>query len=171
MLDEPLGRDGREQARALGRRLRYLRVDGVWSSPLARAMETARILAPSLECEVRVEPDLREMALGPWEGLTDGEIEARDPAMHALWQADPAALSMPGHEGLAATQRRVVAALERIMARTGRALCVTHLAAIRLAWAHYEGRDLNSYASITPEHCSLVVLERTGAATAWRDVA
>ncbi len=170
-LDEPLGPDGRRQARDLGRRLRHLRVDALWSSPLARALETARILAPTLGCEVRVEPDLREMALGPWEGLDDEQIAEQYPLEHARWQSDPAGLDMPGHEGLAATQRRVVRALDRVMEEANRVLCVTHLAAIRLAWAHYEGRDLNSYASITPDHCSLMVLERDGDGTAWRRVA
>lgn len=170
-IDEPLSDGGREQALALARRMSALPIDAVWSSPLSRARETAEIVASALAVDVRLEDDLREMALGPWEGLTEQEIARRFPEQNARWQADPASLTLPGHEGLEATRQRVAAALERIMDASACALCVTHLTVIRLAWVHVHRLPSRAYAGITPDHCSPVELEGRAGAVLWREVA
>src|SRR5437870_10210961 len=64
---------GREQARALADELDG-NIDVVYSSDLARARETADIVAAKLQLEVRVDPRLRERSFGSWEGLTTLEI-------------------------------------------------------------------------------------------------
>jgi probable phosphoglycerate mutase len=68
---------GREQARALAEELTD-EIDVVYSSDLARARETAEIVAGRLGLEVRFDPRLRERGFGSWEGLTRAEIEERD---------------------------------------------------------------------------------------------
>lgn len=171
LLDEPLNEVGRAQARDLARRLRGTPLSAIWTSPLVRARETASILASALRLPLRVEDDLHEMTLGPWEGLTEAEIAERFPSEHALWKADPAALRLEGHETLEALRARVAGALERILVMDPRPLCVTHLSVMRMARVHLLGLDLNSYGTISPEHCAPIVIERSGARTDWRDVA
>jgi probable phosphoglycerate mutase len=56
-VDPPLSAHGREQVKRLADRLRRIEVDGVYSSPLRRAMETANALGR----EVIVEPRLVEV--------------------------------------------------------------------------------------------------------------
>jgi len=77
---------GREQARALADELDG-NIDVVYSSDLARARETADIVAAKLGLEVRVDPRLRERSFGSWEGLTTLEIEERFTDSHRRWQA------------------------------------------------------------------------------------
>ena len=77
---------GREQARALADELDG-NIDAVYSSDLARARETADIVAAKLQLEVRVDPRLRERSFGSWEGLTTLEIEERFADSHRRWQA------------------------------------------------------------------------------------
>jgi len=77
---------GREQARALADELDG-NIDVVYSSDLARARETADIVAAKLGLEVRVDPRLRERSFGSWEGLTTLEIEERFTDSHMRWQA------------------------------------------------------------------------------------
>jgi broad specificity phosphatase PhoE len=60
---------GREQARALAERLDGS-IDVLYSSDLARARETAEIVAAKLGLEVHVDPRLRERSFGSWEGRT-----------------------------------------------------------------------------------------------------
>lgn len=170
-LDEALAPEGLRQAQALAGRITHLGIGEVWTSPLMRARQTAEVLAEALDAPLRVEEDLREMALGPWEGLTEEEAAAAYPRHHRIWKCDPARLDLEGHERLEDVQRRVVAAIERIIGQCDRALCVTHLAAIRLAWAHYHHRERNSFAAITPDHCALVALELRGGGVDWREVA
>ena len=74
--DPPLSERGVEQAAALAARLAAKRIDGVWTSHLARARDTGRALADPRGLEVVERVDLREVDLGDW-----GEGEFRRRAM------------------------------------------------------------------------------------------
>jgi len=71
--DRPLNDYGRRQARALADELAGEGLEAVYSSDLARARETAEIVAERLGLEVVLDPDLREKDWGNWEGLTPAE--------------------------------------------------------------------------------------------------
>ncbi|MGE5324419.1 MAG: histidine phosphatase family protein [Actinomycetota bacterium] len=79
--DSSLTARGREQAQQLGRILAARvgqRQLSMHVSPLGRARQTAAILRQYLSGpEPVVDPRLREMTLGGWEGLTRGEVNAR----------------------------------------------------------------------------------------------
>ena len=90
-LDIPLNPRGREQARAVGGTLRSLvgsEIDQLeadqafFASPLERARETMEIARDAMglpPSRYRLDPVLKEISFGAWEGLTWREIEARDP--------------------------------------------------------------------------------------------
>jgi broad specificity phosphatase PhoE len=82
--DTPLNEAGRLQARELADQLDG--VDALYSSDLARARETAEIVAERLGVEVRTDERLRERGFGAWEGLTTEEIESRFAQAHRRWQ-------------------------------------------------------------------------------------
>ena len=84
--DTRLNDVGREQARALAQQLDG-EIDVLYSSDLARARETAEIVAAKLGLEVRLDPRLRERGFGSWEGLTTTEIEERFADAHRRWLA------------------------------------------------------------------------------------
>jgi alpha-ribazole phosphatase len=109
--DVPLSPRGRCQAVALARVLAAETVHALYTSDLQRARDTALILAGSLGLPVHIEPGLREMAFGHWEGLTYDAIEQRDAATLAAWYADPVQVAPPGGESLAQVTRRVKAVL------------------------------------------------------------
>jgi len=89
-LDTPLNARGREQARAIGGTLRSLlgaeidRLDeaqAFFASPLERARETMDIARDAMGLKpgrYHLDPVLKELSFGVWEGLTWPEIEARD---------------------------------------------------------------------------------------------
>ena len=89
-LDTPLNARGREQARAIGGTLRSLlgpeidRLDeaqAFFASPLVRARETMEIARDAMGLEPKryhLDPVLKELSFGVWEGLTWPEIEVRD---------------------------------------------------------------------------------------------
>lgn len=95
-LDVPLSDQGRREAEALAARLAGVRIDWIVSSPMARALETAEVIARGRPVEV--DERLRELDYGRWEGLDYAEIDARDPGLRARWEADPAATHSPGGE-------------------------------------------------------------------------
>jgi broad specificity phosphatase PhoE len=68
--DRPLSDFGRTQARQLAEELAGEELEAIYSSDLARARETAEILAEHVGLPVLLDPDLREKDWGTWEGLT-----------------------------------------------------------------------------------------------------
>lgn len=70
--DVPLTEAGQAQARAIADRLAGVRFSRVLSSPLSRALETARLAGYG--DVVEVEPDLAEWDYGAYEGRTTPEI-------------------------------------------------------------------------------------------------
>jgi broad specificity phosphatase PhoE len=83
--DTHLNETGREQARRIAAELDG--VDVIYSSDLARAHETAEIIAGDLGLPVRVDARLRERSFGAWEGLTAEQIEAGFREEHLRWLA------------------------------------------------------------------------------------
>jgi broad specificity phosphatase PhoE len=83
--DTRLNELGREQARELAGQLDS--VDAIYSSDLARARETAEIIAAELGVDVKLDPRLRERSFGDWEGLNAEQIEERFAEGHRLWKA------------------------------------------------------------------------------------
>ena len=75
--DTPLNETGRAQARELARSLAAEPIHAIYASDLARARETAEIVAAARKLEVSSEPGLRERSFGSWEGLTRQEIDDR----------------------------------------------------------------------------------------------
>jgi alpha-ribazole phosphatase len=112
--DAPLSEYGVAQARAVAERLRTTDFSMVVSSDLLRATQTAEeIIAARPSTSLSLDPDLREIALGAWEGLTYAEVRDQQPEALALWQRDPIHGAPPGGETALALQRRVIRAFER----------------------------------------------------------
>lgn len=114
--DPELDPFGRQQAELLADRLQHERIDAIYVTTLRRTHETAAPLAAKLGLTPIVEPDLREVYLGEWEG---GEIRARAAAGDALfrrimeqerWDV------IPGAEVHEDFDRRVWAGFQRIVA-------------------------------------------------------
>ena len=77
--ETPLTARGREQAEALAATVR--RFDGIVSSPLSRAVDTARPVAEAQGRPIEVDEDMIEISFGTWEGLTPDQIRATDPEL------------------------------------------------------------------------------------------
>lgn len=136
--DEPLNELGREQARGLARLLAGERIDAIYSSDLARARETAEIVAAARDLVVTELAALREVDVGSWSGLTDEHAAATHPQGYERWRAG--GHGWEGGESYEEMSERVVAALREIAASHdgGQVLVVTHGGSIRgaLALAH-----------------------------------
>lgn len=132
---------GRRQAEALGDRLRAISLAAIYTSPMARAIQTAGPTAISHELEIQPVEELREIALGALEsdapgGTTPEEISAllrtrlREIATIAVstgsWE------SIPGTEPSALLRTRLTTAIDHIIASHPgeRVLIVSHAGAI-----------------------------------------
>ena len=107
---------GREQAERVAQALKGEELDAVYSSPLKRALETARAIATPHGLEVKVAPDLREVDAGELEGISLDELSRNYSELWEDWRWGSGSLRMPGGENLDDLQERAWAALERIVA-------------------------------------------------------
>ncbi len=125
---------GARQASAAAQRLarRAAPIGAIVTSPLRRARRTAEEAARATGAPLRVEDDLRETDFGAWEGLTFREVGEKWPAEMGEWLADADA-APPGGESFAEVDRRVMAALERLLARYAgvTVLLVSHVTPIK----------------------------------------
>jgi alpha-ribazole phosphatase len=126
--DLPLNAVGRAQAAQLSQRLAGIPFIAVYSSDLQRAKETAEILAAVGGLAVQVDPRLREIKLGQWEGQLMTEIVARYPAAWAERQRDPVHARAPEGETVAEVAERVAEAATAIARAhpAGPVLVVSH---------------------------------------------
>lgn len=99
--DIPLSAIGEAQGRALGERLREVRIERAVASPLSRARRTAELaLGEARAGMLTTDPGLMEIAHGRWEGLLASEIRDRDPDRLQAWRDAPHEVLMPGGESL-----------------------------------------------------------------------
>jgi len=127
--DIPLNAAGLEQARELARTLQNVRFDAVYSSDLVRALETANtIIALHDHLQVHVDPRLREINQGEWEGVQIEEIRTQYAHLWQARQVDPVNLRPPGGETVGEVFQRMHSALDEIagLYLGGNVLVVSH---------------------------------------------
>ena len=115
--DIPLSPVGEAQARALGERLRDVRIDRAVASPLSRALRTAELaLGDARATMLTTDDGLKEIAHGTWEGLLASEIRERDGERLHAWRDAPHEVLMPEGESLQQVLLRAWPALARACA-------------------------------------------------------
>ncbi|HYW03751.1 MAG TPA: histidine phosphatase family protein [Gammaproteobacteria bacterium] len=150
--DLPLTERGREQARALRGPLAGLvgRVDAIWSSPLARARETAELagLAPT-----RVVDDLAEWDYGEYEGLSTAELREREPGW-SIWTTD-----IQRGESLDDVARRADRLVEQLARAGGEIVAVAHGHLLRILAVRWVGLEPVAARTLSLDTASVSLLE------------
>jgi probable phosphoglycerate mutase len=142
-----LSDQGRWQAARLGERLSQQNITAVYSSPLSRALDTARIIAGHCRVEAVTRDALREIGHGHWEGMTRQYVERQFGAEYSAWEADPFTFAPSGGEsGVAVLARALPVIREMVTAHPGeQVLVVSHKATLRLVLSSLLGFDARGY--------------------------
>ncbi len=129
--DIPLTDRGRHQARLAGERLGGNHFGLVISSPMSRALDTARLAG--LGDRVQVDPDLCEWNYGDYEGITTPEIRRSVPDW-TVWTHP-----VPNGETAAMIGNRVDRVIWRIRAVEGDVVVFAHGHVLRVLTARWLG--------------------------------
>ncbi len=144
--DLPLTERGKRQAHSLGRALALQKIDAIYTSPLVRAVDTAKAIAKSHGFLPEEMLDLCERRYGLWENTLVDELPVKFPEEHAAWQADPLDYVIPLGESLRECYDRNVRVLEMLLRRhtEGTIVLVSHAGCIRNMLAHLLGMGIAS---------------------------
>ncbi len=119
-------------------------VQVIVTSPLSRCCEPAKEWAEKSSIPCMLEPRMREMEYGAWEGLGKDEIEVRFPGMLEKWRENPIGMRFPGAEDVEAFVERVQRGWRHILqSNEGKhVLVVGHSGSLRVILADVLGAPL-----------------------------
>lgn len=139
--DVPLSRAGRAEIIGLAEEVKGMGFEAIYCSDLLRARQSAMAFSVLLDLPVCLDPRLREISLGIWEGLTGWQVQELYPREWTESGLDGA----PGGERLSQVALRMSMAADE-MAWThpaGRVLIVGHGTALKTLICQAEGRPLS----------------------------
>ncbi len=172
-----LAPEGRDQAHRTGVALRDVPFSAIYSSPLARARDTADLLArgAGLSLPPSFEEDLLEVDLAPWSGLRRQEVKERFPVQARIWQEAPETLELERADGsrhrpLPALMEQAGRFLERLRERhqealsseaTEGVLVVAHNAILRALVLRLLGLEAAGFRRLRMDNAAISVLNLT----------
>jgi len=162
--DVPLSKHGRQQARELAGRLASVPFASAYASDLSRGAETARLILDGRDMPLVLDPDLREIDVGEWEGLTGEQVLARYPELAAQRNVYPLRFAPPGGEAIADAAKRFRRLLARASnsGRDGNVLIVSHQNALRVLIALLLRLPLNYHRRFRVDPASLSIVQADG---------
>ena len=162
-----LNQEGRLQAQKLAGRLAGTGIRKIFSSPVARALETAEVIGRRLSLEVESVADLSEIDYGAWTGKHFAKLH--DELRWQRFNSYRSGTRIPEGESMLEAQTRFVSGLERLsIAGSGadgsRLAIISHGDLIKAALAHFVGihLDLFQRIEIYPASVSTVELRADG---------
>ncbi len=156
--DIPLNQNGTDQAYYWHHELADVGFSEIFCSDLKRTYKTASIIA--VEENVRAMPQLREIKLGKWEGLSMLEIRTRFPDKWKKRGEDIATYRPEGGESFADLHARVVPVFEQIAQNLkGNALIVAHGGVNRIILCHVLGMPLGNLFRLNQDYGCLNIID------------
>lgn len=158
--DAPLSESGRAECRTLRARVAAHAPELFFHSPLRRAVETLELVrSPGVRSVV--DPRLREIDFGRWEGLLFDEIaRVATPEELRIWAEDPAGMVFPEGESFAAFAARVDAFTRELAEIPVEcAAVVTHGGVLMRMIAGWKGLPTQRQHEVLPPRGSLCVFE------------
>lgn len=113
--DVPLDETGLKQAALAAEYFRDMKIHRIYSSPLARAWQTAEKIAQFHSLKVDPLEGIVDMSFGNWEGHPHQEIKEKDSERYRQWREEPHRVRLPGGESLDEVRVRAIGAVEEVI--------------------------------------------------------
>jgi broad specificity phosphatase PhoE len=164
LLDET----GLRQAYAAAVHLLDRPIAAVYSSPLKRTLETAKVIANQKGRPVQRHEGLLDIDFGRWQGLNAEEARAQDAALFRTWLEEPHKVRFPGGEELGDVRRRVTDAVEELAGAHPEetVVLVSHMVVCKVLMCAMLGLDNSHYWQVRQDVCAINAFEvRDGVTT------
>ncbi len=161
--DVPLDDVGRQQAQ-LVRDALHAQVPGamsVFCSPLSRALETARIVAPAFGIAAGPDPRFTDIDVGEWSGMELSAVQVKYPGLYDEWVRAPHAVRFPGGQTLQEVQDQAWDGVQSLlpMLREGDVILVSHRLTLKTVILKAVGAGLENFWNVRLDTASISILE------------
>ncbi len=161
---------GIANAKKLSESLKNIEFDCIYSSPLGRALDTAKYIRGSKNTEIVVKDDLKEMGFGCWEGVDNSEVEKLYPVQKYNFWHKPHLYKPVDGESYEELLSRVGALFAEVSGDTSaqNVLIVTHAAVKKAIYSVLKDIPLEDFWGPPYMHDTcLTVLEITNGEIRW----
>ena len=159
--DIELNEIGVRQAKAAAERITSWPVSAFYSSPLKRALTTAKILAMPFCLSVESLEGLVDIDYGNWQGLPYQEVSERYKQLYNQWLQRPHEFTFPGGESLQDVRVRATAALEKVLGQHEEEtiVLVSHQVVCKVLICSLLGLDNSHFWQVEQDVCAINVFE------------
>lgn len=159
-LDIELNETGIEQACLLGKYLSQQKITAVYSSPLRRALETAKAIATYHHLQVLPTPNLIDFNYGEWQGLSPQAVGERYKDLYRTWQTSPHLVTIPSGENLESVRQRALMELQIIISKhRGTIILVSHRVVNKVLICAILGLDNSHFWNIRLDNCGITTFQ------------
>jgi len=157
-----LNKKGISQAEALASTLKEEPLKAIFSSPISRALETAKIINSYHHLIIEQRDGLKEMNVGDFDGLQPRNLVNEHPQFFRKWFEDPASVRMPNGESLQQVQERAWVVVEEIaeIYDEGSILLCSHNFVNLMILCKILGLEINHFRRIRQSVGALNIIER-----------
>ena len=162
--DPDLNPAGLAQLHAVRRRLDSCPLDRLLSSDLLRARRCAQVLAHQHRLQPMLDPALREINFGDWEGLRWDEIQARFPEQAQRWLHDFTTFTPPHAEPYAHFTARIRKQADQWLLETSPTTCLavlTHRGVLQFLLQTYCGVEAAAAGQLVSRYATVLFCART----------
>jgi len=162
--DVRLNATGIAQADAAAETLKDKVFEAVYSSPLKRAMVTAKRIAAPHEIEVRDKFGFVDINYGLWQGKRESSVKEMHPKLYERWLSSPAKVKFPGGESVKKSWKRVNTALREVLFLhgTGSVVIVTHRIPLKFMTTYLLGKRLVEFNDVVHDPCAISIFDVEG---------
>jgi probable phosphoglycerate mutase len=148
-LDININPKGVQQIQLLSNRLEnFKNWHRIYTSPLERAKNSAKILGEKWHLPVEEVEDLKELGFGDWQGMTYIEIERKYPDQWATWHSQAGLTQFPSAGKTIVEMNRVIHCINQLIEKNQEPIVVvTHGTIIEIFHHHFLG--------ISPENMAM----------------
>ncbi|MEM0083814.1 MAG: histidine phosphatase family protein [Candidatus Methanomethylicia archaeon] len=160
--DIPLSKIGRKQAELLGKYLRDIDINVVYSSPLKRALETAEYIVEYHDkpVEIIVDDDLIDINYGSWEGKSEDEVKEIYGELYEEWINNPHLVKFPNGESLEDVRSRLMRFIGKIVRGIeGNIAIVSHRVVLKVMICMLLGLDNSKFWNIRIDCGGITIFE------------
>jgi broad specificity phosphatase PhoE len=155
----PLNAEGHAQAKQIATNLASIAIDHIYSSPMERAISTAKPLSERLHLPIHTHEAFNEIDFGTWTNGLLSELE-QDTGFR-LFNQFRSNVRIPGGELMLEAQTRIVSGIQKIaeMHPSSIIAVFSHSDMIRAAVTHYLGMSLDLISRIEISPASVTILD------------